>query len=176
MGTAAWTIVSSQDERAPVLPLNGRRSILAPWPAGSFCTTCGSIAEQGYVGPVTGRRAFFPDPRLVLVCRPCAMRAIGADQEGLDRHRCSGACTDRLHVDLVPVQSSVLALGEPAARAAAVAGPYDGTPWAVVDVSGVSRTLALACGLAPDSAAVGGLMALWIEIARPLDWSTAAGM
>lgn len=168
MGTAAWTIVSNRDERAPVLPLNGRRSILAPWPAGSFCTECGTIAEEGYVGPVDGRRAFFPDPRLVLLCRSCAVEAVGVEEEGLFRHQCCGGCRDRLHVELLPKDDSVMASYERCDRVAAVRGRYLGTPWSVLDVSAVDLTLAMECGVL--SSTVSGLMAVWLEIDPPLVW------
>ncbi len=161
--------MSNRDEQSPVLPLEGRRSILAQWPAGSFCSTCGAIAEEGYVGPVDGGRAFFPDPRLVLVCRPCALASIGVDDDGFERHRCAGGCSDRLHVDLVPIDDTALAPHERVERTAVVAPRYGGTPWAVVDVSPADATLAMACGM--PSASAPRLMAIWLEIDRPLQWT-----
>lgn len=186
MGALGWTLVSIRDERLPVLPLDGRRSIAAAWPEGSFCSICGTIQESGYVGPVAADRAIFPDRRLVLVCRPCAMEKIGVSEDGLDRHHCNPGCSDRLHLELIlphcPDRSclpakradqadEVPAELSPADQKLTAAGRFEGSPWAVVDVTEVNRSLAARLGVLAEEEVWTAARALWIEIDRPLAWA-----
>jgi len=195
MGAAAWTMVSPRDDRLPVLPLGGRRSVVTAWPEGSFCSVCGTLGEEGYVGPVAGDRVIFPDRRLTLVCRPCALQMVGITADGFERHRCNPGCTDRLHLELVPPGATTGdgardraaaggsggaapgeagdGMGMPGDRfdlANEVARRFEGTPWAVVDVTEVGRGLAARLGMLADEAAWARATALWIEIGQPLAW------
>jgi len=170
MSTAEWTMVGSRRADVPVVPLAGRRSIYTAWPDGSFCDVCGALASAGYVGPLTGNRAFFPDRRLVLVCRRCALAMLGVDEAGFDAHRCGQGCTDRLHVEVVPADEALRAGPDPAARAAAAAWRTAGTPWVVVDVTPVSRSLAATLGWLADHHDVTDQMAVWMELGVPLVW------
>jgi len=179
MGTSSWTMVSPRDNQMPVLPLGDRRSIVVAWPEGSFCSECGTLCPSGYVGPVLGDRATFPDRRLVLVCRRCALRAAGVAEEGLDTHRCNFGCTDRLHLEVVPAtpgSGPEAAAGSAARREVAdrAAARFEGTPWTVVDVTDVSRALAAKLDVLADEQAWVGAIALWIEIGHALAWPETA--
>lgn len=168
---AEWTMVSPRDPEWPVLPLDGRRSIHCAWPEGAFCDECGDRGISGYAGPVVGDRVFFPDRRLVFVCVPCALAQLGIDPDRFDAHRCGPGCSDRLHVDVVEADDALRAGPSAEQRAAAAAWRTADTPWAIVDVTPVSRSLAAALGWLAVQRDVSGLMALWMELAAPLDWS-----
>jgi hypothetical protein len=163
-------MVGRRQPDVPVLPLAGRRSIATCWPEGAFCDRCGTLGDSGFVGPVTGDRAFFPDQRLVFVCRPCALTMVGVDEAGFAVHRCIAGCTDRLHVEVTTADEAVRAGPEAADRAAAAAWRTAGTPWLVVDVTPVSRSLAAALGWLADHHDTSDQMAVWMELAVPLSW------
>jgi hypothetical protein len=194
-----WTMIGTRRMDRLVLPIEGRRSIHTVWPPGSFCDHCGVTATEGYVGPVTGDRALFPSCLLRRVCEPCARAWLRLEPDELSGHICTDRCTDRLHLELVDLET-------PAAPGAGGCGSIvgaDGGTWSTAGAARSGRSDGLA-GVGVPAGPAGGpgdlgtlgevwqrrgwrivdvtapprpwassdgrRVAIWLEAARPLPW------
>ncbi len=85
----------------PVLRLDGRRSILALWPQDAVGEVCAAGPERtgGYVGPVQGDAAIFPNATLRYICKACARAKAGLYELELTGHVCSYWSSATCHVD-----------------------------------------------------------------------------
>jgi hypothetical protein len=143
------------------LPVDGRRSVYAAWPPGAVCEKCQVAFEEGYVGPVEGDSAVFPDQSTRFVCEGCVRSALGL-RDGELEHNCQDPhCTDNVHVELrVEGRGALVSLSD-AERVEHYAAEYAENGWRVTQVTD-----------APWAPKVIGLYwAVWIEQERTLPWS-----
>lgn len=150
-----WSMLATHDGRHVVLPLDGHRSIFAPWPPQHPCEDCGDIRPAGYVGPASLDRVYFPSDLLRCVCEACARRWLGLGPEELTGHVCEERCTDRLHLEVVDGSAAAgLAVG---ADDHPVAAGFRSRGWRIAEVG-------------PEGGPSGAAVAVWIEPVRPLPW------
>lgn len=156
-----WSMIAVHDGRHMVLPLNGNRSIFAPWPPQSFCEGCGRFGSAGYVGPAHFDRAYFPSALLHTVCEPCARSWLELRPDELTGHVCSARCSDRLHLELVDADAAT-GLTAASTDAHPVVTQLRARGWRIADLDRPPRRW-------PND---GAMVRVWIEPARQLPWVT----
>jgi hypothetical protein len=115
----------------PVLVIDGRRSVYAAWPPDAVCEACGGREEGsgGYVGPVAGREAHYPDPSMRFLCEKCARDKVGLEEGELSGHACQQGCTDDEHIEPKYLPNGVIPTLEYFAE------DYANRGWQVTEVS-----------------------------------------